>query len=98
MYLQNYNQLGSRPPSLVASIYIVLSIALERFLAVCRPHQYREMQVNYNLRLLLQNTQWAADISIPITRNVFSKKAHALGPLRLFKLYEQSLNIEDQIF
>ena len=54
MYLQKiYNKLGSRPPSLVASIYIVLSIALERFLAVCRPHQYREMQVQSNQRLLL---------------------------------------------
>ena len=33
----------------MASIYIVLSIAVERFLAVCRPHQYREMQVQSNL-------------------------------------------------
>ena len=31
--------------SLVASIYIILSIAVERYLAVCRPHQYREMMV-----------------------------------------------------
>ena len=38
--------------SFVASIYIVLSIAVERFLAVCRPHQYREMQGRRNRSLL----------------------------------------------
>ena len=55
MYLQKiYNKLGSHPPpSHVASIYSVLSIALGRILAVCRPHQYREMQVQSNQRLLL---------------------------------------------
>merc|ERR1719481_648354 len=30
--------------SLVASIYIVLSIAVERYLAVCKPHLFREIQ------------------------------------------------------
>ena len=38
--------------SFVASIYIVLSIAVERYLAVCRPHQYREMQGRRNRSLL----------------------------------------------
>ena len=47
MIVRNNNKPGSRPLSIVASIYIVLSIALERFLAVCRPHQYRQMQVHY---------------------------------------------------
>jgi len=53
--------------SLVASIYIVLSIALERFLAVCRPHQYRQMQgqKNRSLHYILPVVLFSFIINIP---------------------------------
>lgn len=51
----------------MASIYIVLSIALERFLAVCRPHQYRQMQgqKNRSLHYILPVVLFSFIINIP---------------------------------
>ena len=30
--------------SMCLSIYLIISVAVERYLAVCRPHHYREVQ------------------------------------------------------
>ena len=30
--------------SVVASIYMIISVGIERYLAVCRPHHFRQVQ------------------------------------------------------
>ena len=34
--------------TLCASIFIIISVSVERYLAVCRPHHYREVQGKRN--------------------------------------------------
>ena len=42
--------LYATPPRicLCASIYLIMAVGVERYLAVCRPHHYREVQARTN--------------------------------------------------
>ena len=38
--------------SLCASIYLMISVAIERYIAVCQPHHYREVQADTSRSLI----------------------------------------------
>ena len=43
---QLFWRLSAQIPKIFLSIFLIISVAIERYLAVCRPHHYREIQTD----------------------------------------------------
>ena len=51
-----------------ASIYLIIAVGVERYLAVCRPHHYREVQGKRNRALMYIFPALACAVMINVTK------------------------------
>ena len=54
--------------SVCASIYLIIAVGVERYLAVCRPHHYREVQGRSNRVIIYILPALLAAMAINITK------------------------------
>ena len=51
-----------------ASIYLIIGVGVERYLAVCKPHHYREVQGKRNRALMYIVPALACAVTINVTK------------------------------
>ena len=54
--------------SVCASIYLIIAVGVERYLAVCRPHHYREIQGRSNRVIMYLLPALLASLAINVTK------------------------------